>query len=67
TAEGSNLWSPLAVTVIGGLISSTILTLLLLPSAYVAYEDGFAWFKDFIYRKPWIRKKESNSEPTYGA
>ncbi|MCK4821730.1 efflux RND transporter permease subunit, partial [bacterium] len=29
--EGSNLWSPLALTVIGGLITSTILTLIILP------------------------------------
>ena len=29
--EGSNLWSPLALTIIGGLFSSTILTLVILP------------------------------------
>ena len=29
--EGSNLWSPMALTIIGGLITSTILTLILLP------------------------------------
>lgn len=57
SAEGSNLWSPLAVTVMGGLLSSTILTLLIVPCAYVAYEDGFAWFKDFISRRPWRKKK----------
>ncbi|MCM8761155.1 MAG: efflux RND transporter permease subunit [Candidatus Omnitrophica bacterium] len=39
TQEGSNLWSPLAITVMGGLSSSTILTLLLVPSAYVVTED----------------------------
>lgn len=37
--EGSNLWSPLAITVIGGLTSSTILTLLIVPSVYVIFED----------------------------
>jgi HAE1 family hydrophobic/amphiphilic exporter-1 len=37
--EGSNLWSPLAITVMGGLISSTILTLLIVPSAYIVFED----------------------------
>jgi HAE1 family hydrophobic/amphiphilic exporter-1 len=41
--EGSNLWSPLAITVMGGLISSTILTLLIVPSAYIAAEDFKAW------------------------
>ena len=37
--EGSNLWSPLAITVMGGLTSSTILTLLIVPSTYVIVED----------------------------
>jgi len=39
TQEGSNLWSPLAITVMGGLISSTILTLLIVPSVYIAFEN----------------------------
>jgi len=43
--EGSNLWSPLAITVMGGLTSSTILTLLIVPSAYVISEDFKAWSK----------------------
>jgi HAE1 family hydrophobic/amphiphilic exporter-1 len=48
--EGSNLWSPLAITVIGGLISSTILTLLIVPSAYIVSEDFKAWFNKFLYK-----------------
>jgi HAE1 family hydrophobic/amphiphilic exporter-1 len=35
-SDGANLWSPLALTVIGGLFSSLILTLLITPSIYVA-------------------------------
>lgn len=35
----SNLWSPLAITVIGGLLFSTILTLILIPSIYIIFED----------------------------
>lgn len=35
-SEGANMWSPLALTVIGGLLSSLILTLLITPSIYVA-------------------------------
>jgi HAE1 family hydrophobic/amphiphilic exporter-1 len=38
-SESSNLWSPLAITVIGGLSLSTILTLLVIPSVYLAFED----------------------------
>ncbi|MDP2912489.1 MAG: efflux RND transporter permease subunit [Candidatus Omnitrophota bacterium] len=37
--EGSNLWSPLAITVMGGLTSSTILTLLMVPGIYIIAED----------------------------
>ncbi|MDA9101134.1 efflux RND transporter permease subunit [Omnitrophica bacterium] len=37
--QSSDLWSPLAVTVIGGLISSTVLTLFILPNfILIAYE-----------------------------
>ena len=38
-SESSNLWSPLAVTVISGMASSTILTLFLVPSIYLIFED----------------------------
>ena len=38
-SEQANLWSPLAITVMGGLISSTILTLLIVPCMYLVFED----------------------------
>ncbi len=38
-SEGANLWAPLAITVIGGLTSSTILTLFVIPSIYMVFED----------------------------
>ncbi|MFH0763909.1 MAG: efflux RND transporter permease subunit [Candidatus Omnitrophota bacterium] len=41
--EGSNLWSPLAITVMGGLTSSTIITLLIVPNAYLVSEDFKRW------------------------
>ena len=43
TQEGANLWSPLAITVMGGLTSSTILTLLIVPNAYIISEDIRSW------------------------
>ena len=46
--EGSNLWSPLAITVMGGLTSSTILTLLIVPSAYIIFEDIKGRLKQFF-------------------
>ena len=36
TGEGANMWSPLALTVIGGLLSSLVLTLAVTPSFYIA-------------------------------
>jgi HAE1 family hydrophobic/amphiphilic exporter-1 len=38
-SEGSSLWSPLAITVIGGLTASTILTLFIVPAFYMIFED----------------------------
>ena len=32
--EGSELRSPMAITVIGGLLTSTLLTLLIIPAVY---------------------------------
>ena len=37
-SEGANLWNPLAITVIGGLLVSTPLTLLLIPAIYITAE-----------------------------
>ena len=37
--QSSDLWSPLAITVIGGLLSSTVLTLFVLPSFVLITED----------------------------
>jgi len=38
-SESANLWSPLAITVISGLLSSTILTLFVVPIVYVIFEE----------------------------
>jgi HAE1 family hydrophobic/amphiphilic exporter-1 len=38
-SEASDLWAPLAVTVIGGLTISTILTLIIVPIIYTSIED----------------------------
>ena len=46
-SEGANLWSPLALTVIGGLVSSTILTLMVTPSFYILSQDVIFFLKNF--------------------
>jgi HAE1 family hydrophobic/amphiphilic exporter-1 len=38
-SESAVLWSPLAVTVIGGLIGSTVLTLYVVPCLYASLES----------------------------
>ncbi|MFH1339041.1 MAG: efflux RND transporter permease subunit [Candidatus Omnitrophota bacterium] len=38
-SESSNLWAPLAITVIGGLSVSTALTLFVIPGVYLVFED----------------------------
>ena len=38
-SAGANLWSPLAITVIGGLLSATVLTLFIIPGCYLIVED----------------------------
>ncbi|MEO5798778.1 MAG: CusA/CzcA family heavy metal efflux RND transporter [Gemmatimonadales bacterium] len=42
TSSGAEVQRPLATVVIGGLISATLLTLLVLPVAYTAVEEWFA-------------------------
>ena len=44
--EGSEFRSPMAIAVIGGVISSTLLSLLVVPAFYVAIES----LKGFIRR-----------------
>jgi HAE1 family hydrophobic/amphiphilic exporter-1 len=51
TQEGSNLWSPLAITVMGGLASSTVLTLLIVPSFYVMFENLKEWMNKFFWSR----------------
>jgi multidrug efflux pump subunit AcrB len=34
TLQGTNQWSPLCFTIIGGMVSSTILTLIVVPPVY---------------------------------
>lgn len=54
-SRGSEQRSPLATAVIGGLLVSTLLTLLVIPSLYTLMEDAL----HFIARKLGFRKEET--------
>ena len=40
TGEGSEIWQPMGISVVGGLTFSTILTLLVIPAVYSAFNAG---------------------------
>ena len=40
TGEGSEIWQPMGIAVVGGLTFSTILTLLVIPAVYSAFNAG---------------------------
>lgn len=43
--ESASLRAPMALAVIGGLVSSTVLTLVVIPSFYLAIDDFSQWIK----------------------
>jgi len=47
-SEASNLWAPLALTVIGGMTTSTFLTLFIVPCMYLALEDIKKVFRKIV-------------------
>lgn len=51
--EGANLWSPLALTVIGGVVSSTVLTLMVIPAFYILSQDILFFMKN-SYNKVYV-------------
>ncbi len=46
--EGSELWQPLAIAVIGGLFTSTFLTLFVVPVAYSLNEQAANWLRRLV-------------------
>lgn len=60
-SEGANLWAPLAMTVIGGVVSSTILTLMVTPAFYVISKDILSYFK----RKMGVKRVVVSDSPGF--
>jgi HAE1 family hydrophobic/amphiphilic exporter-1 len=52
SGEGGDFRAPLGVTVIGGVITSTLLTLLVIPTVYEVLADSRDWLARKFTRKP---------------
>lgn len=48
---GSETWSPLARAVIGGLVATTLLTLMVIPILYIIFERGGERIKKYLKRR----------------
>jgi HAE1 family hydrophobic/amphiphilic exporter-1 len=79
TGEGGGFRAPMARAVIGGLITSTLLTLVVVPVAYTYFDDFGGWVARGFKRKPREVKAPAGTtqpkpglgglgqpEPTYG-
>lgn len=61
--EGSEFRSPMAIAVIGGVISSTLLSLLVVPAFYVAIESLKGWIRKLRGVAPVSRRPEALGTP----
>ncbi|RYE88165.1 MAG: efflux RND transporter permease subunit, partial [Oxalobacteraceae bacterium] len=50
-AGDSSFRAPMAIAVIGGLITSTLLSLIVIPAAFTVVEDVGGWFEKRFRRK----------------
>jgi HAE1 family hydrophobic/amphiphilic exporter-1 len=48
--SGAEWRAPMAATVIGGLLVSTLLTLLVIPVLYTIFDDVGSWFTRLVQR-----------------
>jgi len=54
--EGSELQAPLARVVVGGLLTSTIVTLVLVPTIYTLFEEGLSGLRRGLVHAPVAEK-----------
>lgn len=55
---GSELRAPMARAIVGGVITSTILTLFVIPVVYTALEDAWSWIQNKFKSKPKVLEEE---------
>ena len=60
TGEGSNLWRPLAITVMGGLLFATPLTLVLVPAIYSIFEQFGKLISEIFNPRNWIKNSKTS-------
>ena len=51
TGEGAELEAPLAIALIGGLVLSTVITLVFIPVVYSLVDDMGNFFRNKIFKK----------------
>lgn len=59
TGEGGEFRAPMARAVIGGLITSTMLTLIVVPVVYTYFEDASGWFVRHVLRRGVVKQPVS--------
>jgi hydrophobe/amphiphile efflux-1 (HAE1) family protein len=57
--EGSEFRAPMAISVIGGVISSTLLSLVVVPAFYLAIENGKARLARLLGKKPAVAQSSA--------
>jgi Cu/Ag efflux pump CusA len=62
--EGSEMMQPLAITVVGGLTVSTLLTLVVVPCAYLAVHAFAGWLRRVVIGAP--REPEARPASAHG-
>jgi HAE1 family hydrophobic/amphiphilic exporter-1 len=50
--EGAELFAPISITLFGGLLMSTLLTLLIVPGIYSMIDDCGMWVRKKLHRQP---------------
>jgi multidrug efflux pump subunit AcrB len=63
---GTEMMQPLAIVVVGGLTASTLLTLVVLPSAYITMHEAAAALRRFVIGEPEGRAASREMEPVTG-
>ncbi|MCW5853967.1 MAG: efflux RND transporter permease subunit, partial [Anaerolineae bacterium] len=61
--QGSEFRRPLAIVTIGGLLTSTLLTLFLVPTAYSLLDSGIGGGKRLLAWRPWRRSARQPQTP----